>query len=300
MGDVSTLIECLESARIARIALFVSEAMFYYDYVLTFGDELNHIWGRGRFSIGSILFVLARYLGFASCVLSNFEKSLSISNTLTCLRVTAIISSEGIVAVRTWAVWARNKWILAILVLCAIAACTAAGVTTVNDVQSSELINAPARDCVVGLSTSVGGQWVVPLSMTIMYEVVTIVLTIIRIMWWRRRLSRSRTPNRAPLLDTLWKDGVIYFALMLGLGVVNTALVIRSTAAVIQQNVTQLQTSLHSILSTRIVLHLANSGVGVKQMHTATSSYDPDDIQFSTVLRTTDIELSTYDISPRP
>ncbi len=61
-----------------------------------------------------------------------------------------------------------------------------------------------------------------------------------------------------------------------------------------------MQTSLHSILSTRIVLHLANSGVGVKQMHTATSSYDPNDIQFSTVLRTTDIELSTYDIGPRP
>ncbi|KAF7420850.1 hypothetical protein PC9H_011368 [Pleurotus ostreatus] len=289
--------------------------MFYYDYVLTFGDEssgpisgfvefrqLKHIWGRGRFSIGSILFVLARYLGFASCVLSNFEGS-----HLRCagLRVTAIISSEAIVAVRTWAVWARNKWILAILVLCAIAACTAAGVTTVNDVQSSERKSSstfeyPAPDCVVGLSTSVGGQWVVPLSMTIMYEVVTIVLTIIRIMWWRRRLSRSRSPNRAPLLDTLWKDGVIYFALMLALGVVNTALVIRSTAAVIQQNVTQLQTSLHSILSTRIVLHLANSGVGVKQMHTATSSYDPDDIQFSTVLRTTDIELSTYDVGPRP
>ncbi|KAF9494624.1 hypothetical protein BDN71DRAFT_1448598 [Pleurotus eryngii] len=69
--------------------------MFYYDYVLTFGDELKYIWGSGRFSIGSILFVLARYLGFASCVLSNFEKSLSISRALTCLQVTAIISSEG-------------------------------------------------------------------------------------------------------------------------------------------------------------------------------------------------------------
>ncbi|KAJ8506941.1 hypothetical protein ONZ45_g10631 [Pleurotus djamor] len=141
--------------------------------------------------------------------------------------------------------------------------------------------------CLVATST-VGVGWIIPLLMTSMYEIVTISLTLARIIWWRRRIPPAR---RVPLLDTLWKDGM---------GSINTGLLITSTASIIRQNVTQLQTALHSMLSTRIVLHLANSGLGVKNLHTtmttttSPSSQFPDDMQpqFTSVIRS-DYELST-------
>ena len=39
---------------------FKPAAVFYFDYLLTFSDEVKLLWGR-RFSIVKVLFILSRY-----------------------------------------------------------------------------------------------------------------------------------------------------------------------------------------------------------------------------------------------
>ncbi|EEB89889.1 hypothetical protein MPER_11969 [Moniliophthora perniciosa FA553] len=64
---------------------------------------------------------------------------------------------------------------------------------------------------------------------------------------------------RAPLLDTLWRDGVMYFSFMLVLGFLNIGIVSQSKAPQLRNGAADLQAVLHSMMSTRIVMHLAGS-----------------------------------------
>lgn len=61
---------------------------------------------------------------------------------------------------------------------------------------------------------------------------------------------------RSKLLDVLWVDGVMYFVFMLLLGIPNVGLVLQVQVPQLRAGGTQLQTILHSVISTRIVIHL--------------------------------------------
>ncbi|PBK71881.1 hypothetical protein ARMSODRAFT_793164 [Armillaria solidipes] len=106
------------------------------------------------------------------------------------------------------------------------------------------------------LISTVRDAYVVPYVLTIVYESVTLSLSLIRITRLRRRVRKTA---RAPLLDTLWRDGVFYFSWTLMLGFLNIALAVQSTSSQVRVGGSQLQAIIHSILSCRIVLHLAGS-----------------------------------------
>ncbi|KAE9406063.1 hypothetical protein BT96DRAFT_279524 [Gymnopus androsaceus JB14] len=89
-----------------------------------------------------------------------------------------------------------------------------------------------------------------------LYEFVTLTLSLIRILKWRKTIPKH---IRAPIIDNLWRDGVLYFSFMLVSGFVNIGLVLQQGVPQLRTGGAQLQAALHSILSTRIVLHLAKS-----------------------------------------
>jgi len=101
-----------------------SAALFCYDFCLTFSDELYCMWrSKSSFTFGSALFFTARYAGFASAILSLLPRSLSMDSTCICLRVVTVLASELILAVRTWAIWARNRRIMVLLILVTVVRC---------------------------------------------------------------------------------------------------------------------------------------------------------------------------------
>ncbi|TFY76951.1 hypothetical protein EWM64_g7061 [Hericium alpestre] len=56
---------------------WASLALLYYDYVLTFPAEVEHIWKAGRFRLSTILYVFCRY-----ALPANVLYLLAISNKL--------------------------------------------------------------------------------------------------------------------------------------------------------------------------------------------------------------------------
>ncbi|KAJ8517603.1 hypothetical protein ONZ45_g5245 [Pleurotus djamor] len=253
--------------------------------------EIRHVWAA-KCSFGLALFLTSRYLGVASCIVSLFPTSPTTSNLVVCTRVLTIIVCEATLAVRTWAIWGRNRWILFILVGFAIGAIIPAAITVSRDITTKEIKTDTASEvvdpfCVI-TEGDVGNMWAVPYLMTIMYATVTTSLSLIRIVWWRRRIPRGQ---RGHVLHTLYTDGLLYFLLMLVIGAVNTGLVIKTTAPELRSSVTQLQTSLHSILASRIILHLANSGHPVKEVHTSGSTLAPGGAQFTSIFTSDSHEL---------
>ncbi|KAK0200907.1 hypothetical protein DFS33DRAFT_1087699 [Desarmillaria ectypa] len=296
--------------------LFACAALFLFDFCLTFDDELWFIWKPRRITLTSVSFLLSRYPVLATTILillpsytiQEGNETVLLSQIAIVLRLTSIVSSEFILAVRTWAIWEKSSRILIILavfsvvgrprlfrenprlILLAKAAVVPAAVVIAKDVSSSEVdpTYAAYPECRV-LISSVRDAYVVPYVLTIVYEGVTLSLSLIRITRWRRRIPEI---VRAPLLDTLWRDGVFYFSWTLMLGFLNIALAVQSTSSQVRVGGSQLQAIIHSILSCRIVLHLAGSKYPKDIDTSGCSLYTDAAFQFTTGGLAEDIPLS--------
>ncbi|SJL08222.1 uncharacterized protein ARMOST_11585 [Armillaria ostoyae] len=311
--ELESLYNCISYGRMGNGILFACATLFLFDFSLTFYDELRFIWKPRRITLTSVSFLLSRYPILATTILillpsytiqkGNETVLLSqiaignkasinatpfrLTGSVSVLRLASIVSSEFILAVRTWAIWEKSRRILIILTVFSVAAVVPAAVVIAKDVSTSEVDPAYAAypECRALIST-VRDAYVVPYVLTIVYESVTLSLSLIRITRLRRRVRKTA---RAPLLDTLWRDGVFYFSWTLMLGFLNIALAVQSTVRV---GGSQLQAIIHSILSCRIVLHLAGSRCPKDIDTSGCSLYTDATMQFTTQVFTEDISLS--------
>jgi len=217
------------------------------------------VW-RTKFTLANTLFVGARYPAFltAILVLLPLRSSVVLSNVRSCLRVLTILSSELIFALRTWAIWGRRKSILIMFICATIAGFIPSAIITVKDISSSAVdprLPPQYSYCEIIVS-SVGKLWVLPYVCIISYQLLTLTFSLIKISQLRRSIPLRA---RSSLLSTLRSDGILYFASMLLLGCLNIGLVVQISSSQLRQGGTQLQTIVHSIISTRIVLHVVNT-----------------------------------------
>ncbi|KAF9265143.1 hypothetical protein L218DRAFT_957835 [Marasmius fiardii PR-910] len=175
-------------------------------------------------------------------------------------RISAIVALKLILATRTWAIWGRNCKILWYLVVFALAT----EVFTVYIIAKNIAANSvrpPITPSLLDLCNTTFGDipdtFIVPYALTIVYETVILSLSLLGIAKWRRGVPQDL---RTPLLNTLWKDGVLYFMFMLLLSILNIFIILRSTAPQIRTAGANLQTVLHSAAATRLVTHLSNKG----------------------------------------
>ncbi|KAK7460454.1 hypothetical protein VKT23_009175, partial [Stygiomarasmius scandens] len=259
---------------------YAAAALFLFDYVLTFYDEMRFVWRPRRLTVGFVAFLISRYTAMAASIIILFpqaiNKSTGVDSLSTALRLVSIVSSEFIVAVRTWAIWEKRRMILYTLAFFSLAAVIPAAIIVAQSIMTNHVEALVSEDTIDICSVTIGNVragFVVPYILTIIYEMVTLSLSLFKVIRWRRSIPDT---IRAPLIDTLWRDGVFYFSWMLALGFVNIGIVLQSEAPQLRSGSAQLQAAFHSILSTRIVLHLANSrsprditsaGISVSTLH---------------------------------
>ncbi|KAJ7468443.1 hypothetical protein FB451DRAFT_1256225 [Mycena latifolia] len=293
---VIDLTNCLFADRLGPSLSFASAALFLFEYSVTFFDELRFVWFQ-RFSASTFLFCVVRYVGMASSIVTLVQTpttSLLLANMSTTLRVIVIVASEAILAVRTWAIWEKKRSVL--IFLCVIsAAALGANVTLVlRGVNATHVVEIPGQDCIIVVDSK-SQAYLVPYLVVIAYECITISLSAARIFKWRRQITPAA---RTPLLDTLWNDGLLYFSWLIGLGIVNVLLIFHGSVAT-RTGGAQLQTSIHSMLSSRIILHLATLSARRQQDRTNThvsSLFTPTTLQLTSELSTINGDFSYYDL----
>ncbi|KAI0270704.1 hypothetical protein BC834DRAFT_967434 [Gloeopeniophorella convolvens] len=260
-AQLHDLVRCLNGWRLTTDIAVASAALIFYDWILTSGGELDYLWRRERLTYARVLFVLARYPALACALLDLFPSSVTQGNVLTCLRLATIVFSELILATRTWAIWEKSRAVLAVLVGTFVA-CAAPGIAIIERDIATTVLGpsadpglADVQQCQV-FTSAVKHVWVVPYLVVMVFEAVVLALTLYRVLAYYREVPKQ---TRTPLLDVLWIDGVMYFVFMLLLGVMNVVLVLQVSDPQLRTGGTQLQMVLHSILSTRIVLHIAHT-----------------------------------------
>ncbi|KJA19153.1 hypothetical protein HYPSUDRAFT_907934 [Hypholoma sublateritium FD-334 SS-4] len=259
----------LMALKMYSLATFV---MFYYDTLITFGDEVERVWKR-KFTWFTVLWFLNRYvplIGFAIFILA-FHDSAWTRNDKFCdviaftPGVLGFITStviDLIFIVRLYATFSANKAILYFMVpfLCAKEA------VVIWSVSSGH--RQPLPPGLVGCILVPGSSslrftalWIAQLT----FDTTVFVLTAYRAF----KLSRIARGGVQSLIDMIMRDGVIYFAVIFIADFVNVLTFLLAPADLQAVNAS-LTISIGPLMVSRLILNLrgAHEAQKTRMSHT--------------------------------
>ncbi|KAL4256345.1 DUF6533 domain-containing protein [Pleurotus pulmonarius] len=261
-ADADNYFACMQDKQMSTYFLYAATTLYFYDFGLTFATELRYIWQRRKPSLRNVLYFIARYCGFASAIAGAFPPTLTMGNVVTGFRLITIIASDVVLAQRAWVLWKHSKIVKSILISAYLGALGPCLFVVYEDIKSAAV--ATSTRAIPGLTTDdvcsflvsdATSLWIIPYIMSIFFELVTFILASFAAVLWRKRIP---TPVRSSLVSVLWKDGAMYFGFMAGFSIFNILLVMSIPRPQLRNGGSQLQTLLHSIISSRVVLHLAS------------------------------------------
>lgn len=207
------------------IVCVIQFSLLFYDYVLTLGREIEFFWKRPRRSWPFALFIANRYLIILSHVPASIyvfwypgiDSSYSWCRPLSMFDGASIIVVQAIggiiMIMRIYALYERDRCVLAILVFLAVGAIAVGCWAVVALPPPPAVVLVPTQEPLIGcagkgylsseeasyLSAAWGGQ--------LLFDVVIFGLTL-----WRSMFARM--PGKRNISDILLRDGILYFAVM--------------------------------------------------------------------------------------
>ncbi|KAF8498013.1 hypothetical protein JB92DRAFT_2985625 [Gautieria morchelliformis] len=211
------LLLIVSDARVSEYAILSSTALLYYDYVLTFSEEVDLVWRR-RLNWGKVLFLLMRYFPLFA---QTFNTAVYLNNTADhnvrfCRGASRFQFSsssfilwlvELVLAVRVWILYGRSHAVL--LGLGAVyAVCIATTTFILGKVFNRPIFQRPGpflAGCYGPLPSYFFAIDIPPLITTLLL----LTLTVYRTIQTMRCIGSLKLP---PLMSLLLRDGILYFA----------------------------------------------------------------------------------------
>ncbi|KAJ7116447.1 hypothetical protein C8R44DRAFT_792566 [Mycena epipterygia] len=252
MGRISSAI-LLQKVKYMDV---VSITILVFDYLLSLELEVSLIWGS-KWSLSKLFFICARYPPFIDVPLVLWYSLTPNIDINTCLPIYAaacwgtffgIAMAEALLLLRTYALMGCNPRVLMALVLQYVAiACTT--IVVVVLFLKSLKFGAPPLSLVAGCHMVDGSIILVVAFILVLFnETVLMVCTL-----WVG-VTRFRHSSN-PLIKTLYRDGITYFVFLFFISAGNLATLIWAPLELVDLFTTFLRV-MHSVLSTRIVLHV--------------------------------------------
>jgi len=230
----------------------VTTAIMIYDHILMLHHEIRFVWQMdGR--LGKWLYIATRYLGFISNALSlvgTFQHGLS-ARACTVIQLSAnwtLLAGIGIAQIilyiRTYVIWgqsARIKYLLTSMFLMVFIA----GVTDYGFISSRlTYISEPLTVLPGCFGQGRPADIAVDFGLVCLSELVVVVLTV----WKCVKHVGFKNPNT--ILFVLYRDGILFFVCLFGVSVFNIV------ASILWHPVQMLQSVFHTVLTSRVILHL--------------------------------------------
>jgi len=261
-GLWNDLVRDITEGQIFSYITVASTALIVYDWFLTSNEELTFVWRQGRNRYVQILFVGARYTALACAPFYWVPALANHADVVLWLDIVIVVCSELIFVLRTWAIWERSRPILVFLIGLLIAFTVLSIVvielsmakSTTPLLTSSVTVIFEGWGPVEMPTSSVQYAWVAstPFLLILVLQSVVLAMTSYKVLRYR-----SKYLTRSTLMDVIWIEGITYFAFMFIVGALNVGLIMNVSRPELQFGLLQFQMVLHSILSTRVVLHTA-------------------------------------------
>ncbi|TFK35019.1 hypothetical protein BDQ12DRAFT_326465 [Crucibulum laeve] len=251
-------------------------ALVFVDWLLTLDDEVTYIWSStGNF--GKTLYFLTRYPAFIDSTLSVYHQvaySLSAEECALHMRITGvmvmfgILISELILTIRVWALYDRSRKITVFLVLFSVISLAASAVGFIFSGRAETFT------AMKDISSSVPGCYphditnaifIAPVILTVGLSVI-FALTMVKALQYHKKGTTS-------FLRVFFCGGIIYFAVLQAISIGNWMIFFLHIEEYTFL-LTNLQRSMHSILSARILLDMRREAA---KTTTAGCTFDDSD-----------------------
>lgn len=233
--DIAQRMSVLEVGNLYQTVLACNAALFVYEYLLTLADEAKFIWPSGL-GVATILYYTSRYtiipeicaqmiflLGNPSDFQCRFVTGYTSFST-----GTGVMLGQGIIVLRTWAIWNGSRvliWCLSLVAVIFVGIHFYLGANFIAraEVVASSTIHPRARGCSVLSSHNV---LYVGWTLLCTYDIVLVGMTSIKYIQERAATSflGGSLPGRrgrARLTIALYRDAFSYFAIMLVFALAN-------------------------------------------------------------------------------
>ncbi|KAG0703301.1 hypothetical protein DFH29DRAFT_917323 [Suillus ampliporus] len=235
---------------------YTSMATFWtYDYACSLREEWTFL-HQSRWTKVKGLYILTRYLPFSFLTLNLWRSFTPNENSATCLRLDNIGSGISLISMacsgcffvlRTYALWNKNRIVLAVMISTFLAFFAASIGLSLNTLANSYVVTS----AIPGITGCyhISNSLFIPYIFLFAFQLGLLVLTLIR------AIHIWRTVN-SPLYDVLTKHNIFYYACGLFLSVVNvltSVLFSNNTYHSISEN---FQFFILPILATRMHLYL--------------------------------------------
>ncbi|KLO20269.1 hypothetical protein SCHPADRAFT_934861 [Schizopora paradoxa] len=244
------------SSLFAEDICLASLTILAYDYILMFRHEIRFIW-QSDWRLGKFLYLAIRYLGIINNILAtvgNFRHGLS-KQACSAIEVasdwTVVVEigiAQIIIYMRTYIIWGRSRNIKFMLVtlfmIVFIGGCIGYKLTSLTYfTTTSKMVPACAGN---GQPTGIAIDY----GLVCFSELVVVVLTV-----WR--CIKYEFKDMSALLFVLYRDGILFFVCLF---VISTSNIV--TVLLWWSDLSMLQCVLHSVLTSRVILHLHIAAAG--------------------------------------
>lgn len=248
----------------------VASATFLtYDYLLMLPTEVQYVW-QVKWGVGKVLYLLSRYPLLLVSLVELHRITSHVASEKECRVLYSLIYhtmafatmiSEIILIIRVWALWQRRIWVIVVLGSILIAGMITAAILAegalrgVAVISNYRVVSLSYPAC---LNVSKGRRMSIILYIIIMVNGTAAFLLMVIDGIRSRRYLRHGSVQNSSMMYTFYKDGLLYFAALLATSIINTT--VSLTQPLEYANLLlSAQTSLHSVLSTRMLLNLRHS-----------------------------------------
>jgi len=234
--------------------------MFIWDYILTFRMEVDLVW-KSKWNFMKGLYLLQRYSPFIDTTwLVLYYQTGGGLTKVACRNlyygagattIVGLAASDMILTLRTWAVWNRNQRlsiILPILYVLVWGSCFVILVICINSITFGDPPYPGSTGC-----------FLMDANQNILFFLLWVQLfvwnALVLMLMLVPAVQAYRSGGNRALTRAVYRDGVIYYLYLFVLSFINVV-VVRTLPPQYQQLLLSLQRVLHSMLTSRVLLHI--------------------------------------------
>lgn len=256
MSASSNPVISAQRLQVVRYTQVVSMTVLITEWFLIIGEEVEYVW-KAKWTYLKVFYLMSRYSPFLDTpfTLLNYitprikpETCLAYYQISTVSTFVGMSISEYILLARTYALYGRSRKIGLILGI-GIVICTMIGIVTISLFLTSLVFGPLPSPEIPGCLLKQGSDIVfVNFVILLIWEFLVVVLT-------AYRGIKSLRGSRAPLVQTLYRDGIFFFVCLLVLSTANIVVLIVAPLEYLDLLDT-LTRCLHSIICCRVLLNL--------------------------------------------
>jgi len=216
-----------------------------------------------RWSVGKVLYILTRYWGLLDGILilwydfyTRFtpDSCRIVYMAASCSVNFGIITCSVVLILRTYAIWGKNIYVLIYLVLFQFVSIVVAIYILRRSANSITFVPLGLPTIVPCVPKLANDEVLVIFCFHMGFELNVLCLSLFKwIPQWR--------DGSTLLVRTLYRDGIIYFAVLFSISLINTILVIKLFNSPYFYILMEPQRALHSILTSRLIINVREAAV---------------------------------------